>query len=81
MLPTYSQQVTDTQERLANWHQDAVRRLNINPEDVRRKRDGFDSVIHFIPGLFNDKLNFRSIEKRTASMITTQTLGHEETYH
>lgn len=77
LLPTYTQQVADTQDRLSNWHQDTAKRLNISPEDGRRKRDGFDGVIHFIPGLFNDELNFRSIEKSTVSMITTQASGHE----
>jgi len=80
LLPTYTQQVADTQDGLSTWHQDTAKRLNISPEDGRRKRDGFDSVIHFIPGLFNDELNFRSIEKNTASMITTQASGHE-THH
>ena len=41
-----------------------------------REQD-FDSVIHFIPGLFNDDFNFRSIEKKTAKMITAQASGHE----
>ena len=44
---------------------------------TRRKRVGFDGVVHFIPGLFNDDLNFRSIEKKTASMIAEQSSGHE----
>lgn len=78
LLPTYTQQVADTQGRLSNWHQDIVKRLNISPENGKRKRDGFDSVIHFIPGLFNDELNYRSIEESTASMITTQASGYEE---
>lgn len=77
LLPTYTQQVADTQDRLSNWHQVTAKRLNISPEDGKRKRDGFDSVVHFIPGLFNDELNFRSIEKSTASMITTQVSGYE----
>ena len=34
------------------------------------------AVIHFIPGLFNDNLNFRGIEEKTASMITAQKAGH-----
>lgn len=71
------QQAADTQDRLSNWHQDTAKRLNIRPEDGKRKRDGFDGVIHFIPGLFNDDLNLRSIEKSTARMITTQASGHE----
>ncbi|RIY24671.1 hypothetical protein CJI51_07890, partial [Bifidobacteriaceae bacterium WP021] len=29
-------------------------------------------VIHFIPGLFDDDLNFRAINKKTVDMITAQ---------
>ena len=28
--------------------------------------------IHFIPGLFNDDLNFRAIDEKTVDMITVQ---------
>lgn len=34
-------------------------------------------MIHFIPGLFNDDFNFRSIEKKTGKMITALASGHE----
>lgn len=78
LLPTYTQQVADTQERLSNWHQEMAKRLNISADQAKRKRDGFDGVVHFIPGLFNDELNFRSIKKSTASMITTQASGYED---
>lgn len=77
LLPTYTQQVADTQSRLSNWHQETAKRLDISPEDGKRKRDGFDGVVHFIPGLFKEELNFRPIEKNTANMITAQASGYE----
>lgn len=77
LLPTYIKQVSDTQERLTAWHEGTTQRLGIETDEIRRKRAGFDSVIHFIPGLFNDDFNFRSIEKKTAKMITAQASGHE----
>lgn len=77
LLPTYTKQVSDTQERLTAWHDGTTQRLGIETDEIRRKRAGFDSVIHFIPGLFNDDFNFRSIEKKTAKMITAQASGHE----
>ncbi|MDZ5501333.1 hypothetical protein U1303_00560 [Enterococcus cecorum] len=76
LLPTYTKQVSDTQERLTAWHDGTTQRLGIETDEIRRKRAGFDSVIHFIPGLFNDDFNFRSIEKKTAKMITAQASGH-----
>lgn len=77
LLPTYTQQVADTQGRLSNWHQDTAKRLDINPEDGKRKRDGLDGFVHFIPSLLNEELKYRPIEKSTASMITTQVTGYE----
>lgn len=77
LLPTYTKQISDTQERLTEWHDETTQRLGIETDKIRRKRDGFDSVIHFIPGLFNDDFNFRSIEKKTAKMITVQASGRE----
>ena len=77
LLPTYTKQVRDTQERLTAWHDGTTQRLGIETDEIRRKRAGFDSVIHFIPGLFNDDFNFRSIEKKTAKMIAAQASGHD----
>lgn len=72
LLPTYTKQVEDTQELLTGWHQTSVNRLGIDTDEIKRKRDGFDGVIHFIPGLFNDDLNFRAINEKTVDMITVQ---------
>lgn len=81
LLSTYTKQVSDTQERLTAWHEGTTKRLGIDIEEIRRKRDGIDSVIHFLPGLFNDDFNFRSIEKKTAKMITDQLSGHENSHY
>ncbi|MCW6662815.1 hypothetical protein NHG23_02800 [Aerococcaceae bacterium NML190073] len=80
LLPTYSKQVSDTQERLSAWHDGTTQRLGVETDEIRRKRAGFDGVIHFLPGLFNDDFNFRSIEKKTAKMIIAQASGHESLY-
>lgn len=77
LLPIYTKQVRDTQKQLTAWHGETAQRLGIETEEIRRKRAGFDGVIHFIPGLFNDDWKFRSIEKKTAKMISTQVSGHE----
>ena len=76
LLPIYAKQVSDTQERLTRWHSSNTKRLGIDTEEIRRKRGGLDGVIHFLPGLINDDLNFRLIKKGTAKMITAQASGH-----
>lgn len=81
LLPTYKKQVSDTQELLTAWHQGTTEDLGVDTDEIRRKRAGFDRVIHFLPGLFKEDFNFRSIEKKTARMITTQASGHEEPYY
>ena len=81
LLPTYKKQVDDTQELLTAWHQRTTKHFGVDIDEIRRKRVGFDRVIHFLPGLFKEDFNFRSIEKKTARMITTQASGHEEPYY
>jgi len=75
LLPTYTKQVAETQARLTSWHQETTERLKIDTSEIRRKRDGFDGVIHLLPGLFNDDLNFRAIDKNTVEMIKMQSTG------
>lgn len=75
VLRTYTAQVVETQERLADWHQTMIERLSIDISEGRRKRSGLDRVQHLVPGLFNDDQNFRSIEKDTAKMIKMQSTG------
>lgn len=81
LLPTYTKQVNDTQERLSGWHRDTTKRLGIDTSKARRKREGFDGTIHSLPGLFNDDFNFRPIEKSTAKMIDEQVYGHNELHY
>ena len=81
LLPTYIQQVEETQSRITQWHQDTTKRLNVDTAEIRRKRDGFDKVIHFILGLINDDWNFRSISEKTAYMIDSQAEGHSVSHH
>lgn len=45
LLPTYTQQVEETQSRLTQWHQDTTKRLNVDTAEIRRKREGWDKAI------------------------------------
>lgn len=81
LLPTYTKQVEETQIRLTYWHQETIKRLSIDTAEIRRKRDGWDKAIYFIPGLINDEWNFRSISARTVDMINSQVGGHSKIHH
>lgn len=77
LLPTYTKQVADAQSILSGWHEDTVKRLGVDISETKRKRTGFDGVVHWIPGLFDDKHNYCSISERTADMIGVQLAGQE----
>ena len=81
LLSTYTQQVSDTRVRLSSWHQNIAKQLSIDTAEARRKREGIDGVVHFLPGLLNNDFNFRAIEKNTAKMIDVQTSGLSDLYH
>lgn len=81
LLPTYKKLVRDTQELLTAWHQGITEHLGVDTDEIRRKRVGFDRVIYFLPGLFNDDFNFRPIEKKTARMITAQASGYDDSHY
>lgn len=80
LLPTYIQQVAQTQARLTKWHKETIERLSVDTTEARRKRDGLDQAIHFIPGLFDDAANFRPISKSTVNMINSQSIGNTKPY-
>lgn len=80
LIPTYAKQVGETQNQLTSWHDKTIERLKIDTSEIRRKRDGFDGVIHFLPGLFNDEYNFKSISTATVEMIHTQSEGHASSH-
>lgn len=79
-LPTYTQQVAQSQAQLAEWHKKTTDRLCVDTAKARRKRDGLDRAIHFIPGLFDDAANFKPISKSTAKMIASQSIGNPTPY-
>ena len=80
LIPTFENQVEETQKQLTKWHNKTIERLKIDTSEIRRKRNGFDSVVHFLPGLFNDDYNFKSISTATVDMIHTQSEGHASSH-
>lgn len=72
LLKTYSQQVKEARAQLASWHQDTANRLGIDADIKKRRREGLDRILYSIPGLFNDKFNYKEIDATTARMISDQ---------
>lgn len=78
---TYANQVNQSLDRLASWHKETTKRLNIHENEARRERNFKDKIIHFVPSLIKkDKnyMNFDSIKKETVMMIKEQSIGHHE---
>lgn len=78
LIPVFTKQVGDAQSLISTWHENTIERLGINTEESKRKRSGFDGVIHALPGFFNDDFNFCKINKSTTKMITEQASGYVE---
>lgn len=79
VLEAYTKQVAEVNSLLYAWHEENAIRLGIDVETSRRKRKGFDGAIHWLPGLFNDELNFSTISENTKIMIEEQTKNNKFT--
>lgn len=80
LISTYSNQVSETRNRLTGWHQANIERLKIDMQQMRRKRVGLDGIIHAIPGMFNGDFNYKIIEKDTVEMIKTQSADSQNVF-
>lgn len=77
LLP-YADQVQKTQGMLTEWHEGNIERLKIDMPEQRRKRDGFDGVIHFLPGLFKDELKYKKMDEDTVILIDSQSSAAQQ---
>ncbi len=73
---TYTKQVMEVHIMLTQWHEKIIKRLGIDTETSRRKRMGFDGIVHWIPGLFKDDFNFCAISNKTKKLIEEQTSNY-----
>lgn len=80
LIPTYTKQVKDSRDRLIQWHDVNAERLGIDLDEELRKRNGFDMVLHFIPGLFDGKNKYKAIDKNTVGQIEMQKADPESLY-
>lgn len=72
LLRTYIKQTADSLSMLSNWHHGNVEQLGVDILDNKRKRQGFDGVLHWLPGLFDDAHNYTSMEDKITEMIVMQ---------
>lgn len=72
LLPTYAKQVSEASGKLSEWHDANIERLQIDIDEQKRKRSGIDGVVHWLPGLFDEKKKYREVAETTVSMIGMQ---------
>lgn len=80
LVPTYTKQVKESRDRLIQWHDENAERLGIDLDEELRKRNGFDMVLHFIPGLIDEKNKYKTIDKGVINQITMQKADPESLY-
>lgn len=72
LLPTYAKQVSEASAKLSEWHDANIERLQIDIDEQKRKRSGLDGVVHWLPGLFDEKMKYREVAETTVNMIEMQ---------
>ena len=77
VLNDYIKQTMEIHNTLISWHEETMKRLEIDIETSRIKRKGIDGAIHWIPGLFKDDFNFSIISENTKLMIEQQSSEYD----
>lgn len=80
VLLEYKRQFDGSQAKLIKWHKQTMERLKIDLTEIRRKRSGLDGAIHYIPGLINEKHNYRGMNESTAEMLRNQSEFDDSRY-
>ena len=68
----YAKQSEGTLAKLNEWHDEHVKRLEINVEESRRKRQGVEGFFMGALGLFNDDFNYKKMSQSTIARIEHQ---------
>lgn len=68
----YAKQSEGTLAKLNEWHDEHVKRLKINVEEGRRKRQGVEGFFMGALGLFNDNFNYKKMSQSTIARIEHQ---------
>ena len=68
----YAKQSEGTLAKLNEWHDEHVKRLEINVEENRRKRQGVEGFFMGALGLFNDDFNYKKMSQSTIARIEHQ---------
>lgn len=65
----YSKQVYEIKNKLIQWHRNNMKRFAVDLSRRKRKWDGFDGVLHFIPSIFDEEHNYDDLKEDTALLM------------
>lgn len=77
MYLPYAKQADEALAALKSWHEKTGAALEIDLDENRRRRQGVEGFFMNIPAIFNRKLRYRELPRRTASMIAKQSAGQQ----
>lgn len=79
VLAAYGKDTDRVNRHLSKWHKQGIKHLGIQTWKNRRKKEGLDQAITYIPGIFIKDWNFAPMDKKTVEMILTQKAGYNRT--
>ena len=75
VLHVYEEKVKDALHKLNMWHMENCKKFKINVNDDIRRRMGIDFLLHCIPGVFDNELNYKDIDEYVTGCIFVQKRG------
>ena len=73
LMGPYAKQANDTLVKLNEWHNRVCKKLEINTDEQRRKRQGIEGFFMSALGAFNDDLNYKKVSDEMIHRIENQT--------
>lgn len=73
LMELYAKQANDTLVKLNEWHNRVCKKLEINTDEQRRKRQGIEGFFMSALGAFNDDLNYKKVSDEMIHRIENQT--------
>ena len=69
---TYYQMCEEVIGKLNKWHEDAIKKFEIDLDERRRKRQGVEKIIFKLPSLVKEDWGYKKVDKKTVKMISNQ---------
>lgn len=58
--------------KLNKWHEEAIKKFEIDLNEKRRKRQGVEKVIFKVPALIKEDWEYKKVDQKTTKMISNQ---------